>query len=278
MKKIHIRFIAPSWYVDREEFSESLKLLPEEFVPHYSETIFNRQMNLAGNDKRRLDEIKEAFLSEENIIWAARGGYGLSRLLGKLDIPSGNKILIGYSDITLLGMEAVKMGHRFVYGAMPHTFSRQKPGLDSIIGLLRGKKTRKIPVVNGKAEEMKGRAAVFCLKLLINTLGTPFEPRLEKDHILFIEDVDERAYAIERDLTQLKYCGITDNIKGIVFNFHSIRGKGEADPVNWMRKHIKAPILGEASFGHTPEAMPIIFNEEVSVEKDHIFLSGNTGH
>ncbi|MCK4642130.1 LD-carboxypeptidase [bacterium] len=274
MRKIF--FIAPSWHSDRKELLRARELLPADFNCEIDEDIFKQERMLAGSDERRIREFNKALNSDSDIIWAVRGGYGACRIISDL-IFSGaaKKTWIGFSDFSMIGYSAYQAGHNYIYGPMPHTFEYQKTGLKQTITILKSNNdaTRVIKHHGSIANKISGRVAVFCLKLLVSSMGTPLQPVFDKDTVLFLEDVDERSYALERDLIQLHKCGIFNNIKAIVVNFTNTLKPDEAEPVEWLGRNISLPVLEGIPFGHSTDAIPLIYGQEVDLEKDRIVLS-----
>src|SRR5216683_262377 len=150
----------------------------------------DRDGYLAGTDATRAHDLNAMFADDAvDAIWCVRGGYGASRLLPALDyelIRRKPKALIGYSDITALHMAIqrhVDWDHRVV------------------------------TLVPGKA---RGRLLGGNLSLMSHLIGTPYLPDL-RGSIVFLEDVEEAYYRVDRMLTQLWLAGALDGVAGMVF-------------------------------------------------------------
>ncbi|WP_258360054.1 S66 peptidase family protein [Moorella sulfitireducens] len=190
---------------------------------------------LAGSDSRRLADLHEMFLDPEvKAIFCLRGGYGTLRLLAGLDlnlIRSHPKIFVGYSDITALHLAFNKLtGLVTFHGPMLYpelgnedlsSYTREclcraltvaaPPGsIPPAPGL-----PPPVTITPGRAE---GIVAGGNLSLVAASLGTPFEIDT-RGKILFLEEVDEAPYRIDRMLTQLKLAGKLEAAAGIVFGF-----------------------------------------------------------
>jgi muramoyltetrapeptide carboxypeptidase len=186
----------------------------------------DRQRFLAGSDRDRADELT-AFFSDPAIraVFCSRAGYGSGRLLPLLDfsaLAQTPKIFLGYSDVTLLLNAFVQHGDLVCFhgpvvaGEFANGFSLRS--LAHLLGLLTtgcGEETIAFPtaVREGVAE---GQLIGGCLSVLVTTLGTPFALDTT-DAVLFIEDVGEKPYRIDRMLTQLKQAGKLDNLAGVIF-------------------------------------------------------------
>ena len=192
------------------------------YQPIYRETIFDRELYFAGSVQRRLDELHEAFADPAvRGVLCARGGYGCNHLLPRLDfelIRRNPKVFIGLSDITTL-LTAIydRTGLVTFHGPMAAAqFSQRAVSLKSWHCAMTGRvpyALRAEALVGGEAE---GVLYGGCLSLLVQSMGTPWEIRTEGT-ILFLEDVNEPAYRIDRMLMHLKLAGKLDQVRGIVF-------------------------------------------------------------
>ncbi|MDZ7332167.1 MAG: LD-carboxypeptidase [candidate division KSB1 bacterium] len=192
--------------------------------------VLDRRGYLAGNDLDRANDLNAMFRDPHiDAIVCSRGGYGTARLLQCLDYEAlgrNPKIFVGYSDITALNlaiwqqtglvsfsgaMVAVEMGK----GIDPFTelhFWRALTSTDPI-GLLTNPENNPIQVYHpGKAT---GILLGGCLSLINVLLGTPYCPDF-RGAILFIEDIDEEPYRVDRYLAQLRLAGILDQVAGVV--------------------------------------------------------------
>jgi muramoyltetrapeptide carboxypeptidase len=187
----------------------------------------DRHRFLAGTDRDRADELTAMFHDPAvRAIFCSRAGYGSGRLLPLLDFSAlarTPKIFLGFSDVTLLLNAFVQrcglvcfhgpvVAGEFATGFSAHSLSH-------LLGLLTtgtGAERLTFPTVirDGVAE---GRLLGGCLSLLVTTLGTPFALDTT-DAILFIEDVGEKPYRVDRMLTHLKQAGKLDNLAGVIFS------------------------------------------------------------
>lgn len=184
---------------------------------------------MAGNDRQRADDLNNAFADQDiHGIFCLRGGYGASRLLSLLDfdmIRRNRKIFIGYSDVTALHTAISRLcGFVTFHGPMPNTDYRRLDSftMDSLKTALFGPHERillKNPVhedmivMNGGTAE--GILTGGNLSLLSSTLGSPYEIDT-KDRILFIEDVGEMPYRLDKSLTALALAGKFRDCSGII--------------------------------------------------------------
>lgn len=205
------------------------------FRVKYREDILDKARYTAGTDARRAEELMQAFTDPEvKAVWAARGGYGVMRVLERLDeaiLRANPKIFIGYSDMTALHLY---LYHRFnwvtFHGPMAAKDLAQMPDSaeehydhDTLLAAL----TRPVPMGPMKSSKTEmlhrgaggrssGRLLGGCLSLIAAMMGTPDELDT-RGAILFLEDTGTRPYAIDRMLQQLKLAGKFEDVQGIVF-------------------------------------------------------------
>jgi muramoyltetrapeptide carboxypeptidase len=197
------------------------------FDPQAGEHILARgPLYFAGTPQMRLSDLHHAFADDQaRAIFATRGGYGTNYLLDDLDldlIAEGAKPLIGYSDLTALHLWLLdQIQLPAFHGPMLSADFAREDGvhLASLQSALAGK-----PYTVGAQEGLRtlhpGRAhgTLYggCLSILVALLGTPYEPQTE-GKLLFIEDVNEKPYQIDRMLWQLREAGKLEGVRGIVF-------------------------------------------------------------
>ncbi|MBT8147632.1 MAG: LD-carboxypeptidase [Gammaproteobacteria bacterium] len=200
--------------------------------------LARRNQYLAGTDQERANDLNDLFADEEvDAIFCVRGGYGSGRLLRLLDydmIAQNPKILMGYSDITAI-LNAINLltGLVTFHGPIAgdnfsaYTFNQYRrvllePSAASRIGEpppfeggpgIVERENRLTTIVPGSAD---GRLVGGNLSLLVTLLGTPYEPDF-RDAILFMEDVAEPPYSVDRMLTHLWLAGKLEQCAGIVF-------------------------------------------------------------
>ena len=195
------------------------------YEPVYSNDIFERDLYFAGSAKRRLHELEEMVQRDDiAALIGARGGYGSNYLLDRLNFKhfiEHPKIILGCSDITsLLTAVTDRTGLVTFHGPMlAKDIAAATFDSSSWDHALRGATHWNLPtdgveVLNpGRAQ---GRLYGGCLSMLAASLGTDFEIRTE-DAILFVEDIAEKPYRIDRMLMQLGLAGKLKGVRGFVF-------------------------------------------------------------
>lgn len=215
-----VTVVAPASPFDRASFEAGLKIIAGRYDVHYDPGLLARHRYLAGSDERRLEELAAAFADDTSrAIFCARGGYGMMRLLPRLEgIALTAKPVIGFSDITALHQLLQRQGHVSIHGPVLTQLSRldacthqrlfdllesETPAAD-----LTGTET----YVDGTAE---GPLVGGNLSVLTRLLGTPFLAPLA-GAILLLEDVGERPYRLDRMWTHLALAGVFRQVRGIV--------------------------------------------------------------
>ena len=224
-----IALVAPSGRPPPAALNESIAYLQQcGYRVKTGRHLFQSYKYLAGRDEERVADLMEAFSDvRTRAIFCARGGYGCSRLLDRLDydkIAGNPKVLLGHSDTTALHLALyARLGLVGFTGALATLDLRPGPRTSFTQGSLWRALTTTEPLGALPASSMQvlapGRACGpllgGCLSLVCSLLGTPFLPDF-KGAILLLEDVGERPYQIDRMLNQLRLAGILSQVSGIV--------------------------------------------------------------
>ena len=251
------------------------------FDVHIDPDALRKHQRFGGDDAMRLAAIHRVASSAPGIAMATRGGYGLSRLLDRIDwkliatsIERGTR-WIGHSDFTALqlGLLAHAKGITWAGPMACYDFGRlaeehgekrvdavdeitQGVFLEAMSGALEAIGLRTEAGFDGL--ELAGTLWGGNLCMVCSLLGTKHWPRI-KGGVLFLEDVNEQPYRIERSLLQLQQAGILDAQKAIVLGAFSDfrkspldRGYGLKAMVAHLRSTTKTPILTGLPFGHVP--------------------------
>lgn len=247
---------------------------------------------LAGTDEDRVKDIETMF-DDKNIdaILCLKGGYGTPRILDKINydiIKNNPKIFIGYSDITALHIAFNQICNLVTFhGIMAATVSNwDEFTYNSFIDILDMKEN--LELKNPEDEELytlvKGSANGIIiggnLSLIASTIGTSYEINV-KDKILFIEEIGESIYKIDRMLTQLELSGKFNDCKGIIFgDFEDCNKEREEDYdlydllLNKIKKYNK-PCIYNLQSGHCKPmiSMPLGVNCELDATNKKIILT-----
>lgn len=261
-----IGFVAPSSYMpDAAVVDRAAKFFAARgWRVQAGETCFARHERFAGTDDMRAAEFQR-FCTDPtlDVVLAARGGYGLSRILHRLDyeaIRKANRIMVGYSDFTAFNLAylALAGGVSFQgpsagdFGAVPtDAFT-----VDNFFAAIEQAEHLLEFDAEGPDCEVRGTLWGGNLALLTALVGTKYLPKV-RGGILFIEDVNEPAYRIERMLYQLLHAGVLERQKAVlVGDFDPItpmpndNGFTVASALAQLRPLIDAPIVTGLPFGH----------------------------
>ena len=253
------------------------------------EAVFARDTRFAGDDATRIAAVTRAAASGADMVMTTRGGYGLSRILPQLPYKAMARSIkkgtqwVGFSDFTALSLALMaKTGAATWAGpALIEDFGgdevdeiTQACWEDLLTGFGEGTGWR--IGAQDPTEFLVSDATVWGgnLCMLASLVGTPYLPQVDKG-ILFLEDVGESPYRIERMLTQLLHAGVLAKQKVIAlgaFNRFTAspadRGHKLATVVEWLRAHTKARVLTGLPFGHVPTkvVLPVGLTVDLAVQ------------
>jgi muramoyltetrapeptide carboxypeptidase len=269
------------------------------FDASVDETALTKHQRFAGDDEARLAAIHRVAKAAPDVALATRGGYGLTRLLDRLDwsviarsVEKGTA-WVGYSDMTALQLAAlahkatgpakVEEGVTAGFWAGPMAcddFGRAdspEGGDDVTQEVFVEAMTGKLEAVGFKAEagfdglEVSGRLWGGNLAVTQALLGTPHFPKI-KNGILFLEDVNEHPYRIERALLQLQQAGVLDQQRAIMLGAFTEYRKSPLDRgynlktvIAYLRTLTKTPILTGLPFGHVPTKLCLPLGRQVNL-------------
>ena len=249
------------------------------------EDIHDAHHYLAGSPRRRAEELHEAFADEEAAaVLPVRGGYGLTTVLPLLDadlIRARPKILVGCSDLTaLLQWMLCEVGMTCFHGPMVAGLGRgdDPEGAARLRSLLESAdKPAELRSAAAEAQQWciapgtaRGRAVGGSLSLVAALCGTP-SALDTRGAVLFLEDVGERPYRIDRLLTQLQQCGLFENAEAVVLgDFVGCDEPGGKvswrDAVDRVFRNLPLPVLAGLPFGHGRPNMAIPLGVQVQVD------------
>ena len=238
----------------------------------------------AGTDKRRLAGLERAIRQKHPIVMATRGGYGLSRLIPLIDwkaMADSGKRFVGLSDFTAFNLALLARTGTVSYTGpcAAADFGAAKPDeltLALFGELMRGElEILSFETQDADAVDARGMLWGGNLAMVASLLGTPYLPKVKKG-ILFLEDVGEHPYRVERMLAQLWQAGVLEQQKAIVLgHFSDYRlaahdaGYDMPEVVKWLRKTVKVPVVTGLPYGHvrTKATLPIGQKVGIATEK-----------
>jgi muramoyltetrapeptide carboxypeptidase len=232
---------------------------------------------LAGTDRERLHDLEAAF-RDPNIkaIFCARGGYGVARLLKSFDVDVARrnpKPLVGFSDVTALHLALQRAGVISFWGPMPcaslawTAFSARS----LMRALMSADPAGRVPFSSGhrpitlRRGIARGRLTGGTLSLLTSSLGTPYEVET-RGRIVFMEDVDEEPFKVDRMLTQMTAAGKLSDAAGVALGIftgtrlHSCPARRSLTMRDVFADHLlplKVPVLCNVAVGHVPDQVTL---------------------
>ncbi len=222
-----IAVISPAGAVDASQLEKGIEMIKSRgFEPVLGEhlyTKFSNGYNYAGTEKERAKDINWALNDTEiRAVWASRGGYGCQHLIQHLKLKSfteNPKWYIGYSDNTVIQSYLLKKGFVSIHGQTIKTssFGVTDESYDLIFDILKGKKPKYSLESHqfNKVGNIEGELVGGNLALIYALLGTKYSFDF-KDKILFIEDIGENFYALDRMIMSLELAGVFNKIKGLI--------------------------------------------------------------
>lgn len=208
--------------ISREELHLAIDIIHDfGYKVKLATNIFSEYHQWAGTDKERASGFQE-LLNDTTIkaIFIARGGYGTVRILDHLNFQplfQFPKWICGFSDVTALHSHLFNLGIKSIHSTMPLLFHQSKEAVNSLFNLLEGKENtytfEKHPF--NKSADIEGVIVGGNLSVLYSLSGSVSEMKL-KDKILFIEDLDEYLYHIDRMMMQLKRSGQLKQLKALI--------------------------------------------------------------
>ncbi len=266
------------------------------------EAALVKHQRFAGDDDTRLAAIHRVAEAAPSIAMATRGGYGMTRLLDRIDwkliarsVEQGTR-WVGHSDITALhlGLLAHAKGITWAGPLACDDFGRDEVDditepcfVEAMSGELEAVGFRTEAGFDGM--EARGTLWGGNLRMVMSLLGTPHWParQVVKGGILFLEDVNEQPYSVERCLLQLHQAGVLDAQKAVVLGEFTVYRKSPMDRgfsmktvVAHLRSLTKTPILTGLPFGHVPTkvSLPVGAKVDLLVQGRDVLLAWPHGH
>lgn len=287
-----IAIISPAGSVNESQVENGLKIIESKgYEPVLGTHLYNNYWNgysYAGTEKERISDMNWAFNDEGiSAIWTSRGGYGCQHLLRNLKLSKfrkNPKWYIGYSDNTVIQSYLMKNNFASIHGQTVKTssFGVSEESYDLTFDILEGK----LPKYSiekstfNKDGNVEGELVGGNLALIYALLGTPYSFNF-KDKILFIEDIGENYYALDRMMISLDLAGVFRQIKGLIVGGMTNMGN-EKDNKNYedsfdefaykliserLKKYDFPTVFGFPN-GHIYDNRPLIIGAKVTLKSD----------
>jgi muramoyltetrapeptide carboxypeptidase len=285
-KGVGIAIAAPGGYaLDEAALARGIaRMEAQGFVVHnYYEPELKFQ-RFGGTDEARLAQLNAAAADPQvQVVMALRGSYGISRILPQIDfraMADSGKLFVGYSDFTAFHMGLMQATGRISFAGpmICDDFIRDEPvdyTLDQLWNCLRGP----VHTVRGSGAgnpevDLHGTLWGGNLAMLVHLLGTPYFPKIDGG-ILFVEDINEHPYRVERMLLQLLHAGVLDRQKALVlgdvsgYKLAAFDNGYDFDAMlAYIRSRLSIPVLTGLPFGHIKERCTLPFGAQAHLASD----------
>lgn len=249
--------------------------------------LFKKHHQFAGTDEQRAADLQWAIDHKKaKAVLIAGGGYGTLKIIDKVNfnsIKKNPKWFVGYSDTTIIQARLQKLNVPSIHGTMAFQFTKNKEATNSIKTLLFGEKINYKLKKNKLNRTGKAKAEIVGGNLsLIYALSGSVDDINTKNKILFIEDLDEQLYHIDRMMLQLKRSGKLKNLKGLIVGGVSEMkdnaipfGKTANEIIFDAVKEYKYPVCFDFTAGHIQKNMALYLGKKakLSVEKNKVTLN-----
>lgn len=248
----------------------------------------------AATDDERLQDLQAALLSDADYVLCARGGYGVARIIDRIALPQGKTpVFIGFSDITGVHCLMGKQNRLSIHGSMCKALcatpdSEEGLSAEALLRLIDNLESRKAgeaqaPLLQytlpshplNRPGNATGRLRGGNLSILYSLQATPFACPVSEGDILFIEDVGEHPYAIDRMMQNLRLSGMLAKLGGLIVGQFS---DTEEDPrmpgtiyeeIRRMVAPYHYPVIFDFPAGHTDNNMPLLMNTTCTMQVEN---------
>jgi muramoyltetrapeptide carboxypeptidase len=276
-----IGLVCPASYMPVEKVSECIRVLNEDwgFTTKAGNTIGKQFNYFSGTDEERLEDLQQMLDDDEvKAVLCARGGYGLSRIIDRIDFSKFKKQpkwIIGFSDVTILHAHIYRNYYiSTLHAPMANAFNEEGYKNEFVLSLrnvLEGKKIKynTLPHEFNRKGEGIGELVGGNLALLAHLAGTDSDIKT-KGRILFLEDVGEYLYNIDRMMQQLKRSGKLEKLAGLIIGGFT-DCKDTERPLGQTAYEIIRDVIKEYKY-------PVCFGFPVSHEKENYALKIGIGY
>ena len=282
-----VAITAPASKLELESLEISLDVLQNDWgLKAWVGTTVGKSYNgFSDTDINRKNELQD-FLDDPSIklILSARGGYGCSKIIDSLNFDkfkNNPKWVCGFSDLTALLLEINSLGFQAIHGVMAKTMNFDPNSNLSLKKLLFGEKInykfKASPsniLGNGKGEAVGGNLA-----LLVHSIGSPSDISYD-GKILFLEDISEYYYNLDRMMLQLRRAGKLNKLEGLVVgDFSDCKendipfGKNYKEIISEHVSEFNYPIAFDFSFGHEKINLAVRMGETIKLDVNKKFVS-----
>ncbi len=281
-KDDNVAIVSTARKISKEELKPAIQLLESWGLKAVlGKTIGAEENQFAGSDDLRATDFQQ-MLDDPKIkaIWCARGGYGTVRIIDKLDFSAfkkNPKWIVGYSDVTVLHSHIHNFGIETLHAQMCLEIeNKTEEARESIRKVLFGEAytldfTENGPAINAGAQNIKGVLIGGNLSVLYSLVGSTSEMTTD-GKILFIEDLDEMLYHVDRMMMNLKRSGYLKNMKALIIGGMTEMkdnkvyfGKTAEEIIADLVKEYEYPVILNFPAGHIADNRALIMGREVEI-------------
>ena len=298
-----IGLIAPAGYVSEKALQESIENIEKlGFKTYYTENVKSKYGYLAGEDEVRAKDLNHMFENDKvDGIFCIRGGYGVARILRQINydaIKANPKVLVGYSDITALHYAIYSQTGLVTFHGPVATSTFNEFSINNFVKTVMNPEAKTVFTPADDSEKgseyktyvsregkAKGELVGGNLSIAVTFLGTKYDVDY-KNKILYLEEVDEKPYRVDRMLTHLYQAGKLEEVSGIALGVFSDcdskvgSAQGERSlslqEVLYDKLYdLGIPVIYGLSFGHVENKYTIPFgiNAELDVQNQTLILT-----
>lgn len=219
-----IGIVAPARFITTDQYGAICQYIEQQgFVPVLGDTTHLTHNIFAGTDAARAADLQQMIDNPEiRAILSVRGGYGCIRMVDGVNfrpLRRRPKWIAGFSDITVLHSALSAIGVASIHGQMPVNFTKDNSSADALFQVMQGALPQyHFSGSNNREGTAKAEVTGGNLSVLCSVIGTPYQNSLS-GKILFIEDVSEPLYRIDRMMQQLKHSNMLADLAGLVVGY-----------------------------------------------------------
>jgi len=287
-----VGLITPAGYISDEQLEEAIENIEAlGFKPYFTKNIHDKYGYLAGKDNVRANDLNHMF-ENDNVdgIFCVRGGYGVARMLRQINydaIKANPKVLVGYSDITALHYAIYSQTGLVTFHGPVATSTFNEFSVDNLVKTIMTPEEKTVftpaddsgsdydiyTIREGKA---KGELIGGNLSIAVTFLGTPYDVDY-KNKILYLEEIDEKPYRVDRMLTHLYQSGKLEEVAGVALGIFrkcdSKVGSAKGEHSLSLKEvlynklyDLGVPVIYGLSFGHVENKYTIPFGIEAELD------------
>jgi len=281
-----IGLVAPARKISEQQLNKAIVIIAKRgYKVVKGKYLFASEKQFSGSDEQRAADLQQMLESPKvKAVFAVRGGYGSVRIVDRIDfrqLLKNPKWLVGYSDFTVFHNQLINIGIQSLHATMPLNFAGNTPkALDSLFDVLAGKKPHYRWTAHplNRLGKASGVLAGGNLSVLYSLMGSGSFPDTA-GKILFLEDLDEYLYHVDRMMMALKRAGVLENLAGLIIggmtkmNDNTVPfGKTAEEIIRESVKEYSFPVAFGFPAGHQPDNRALIMGAEVhlEVEKAHM--------